>query len=156
MKKPDSLRAALTASVPQLQQDAGKLLIFIDEGRIISTGAPGLSFEYQYTLKLIVTDYADPSDTIILPVLAWLQTAQPDMLQNPDLMRDGFQFEADILNHQTCDLEIRLKLTERVIVKIVDGVAQITHPIEPPTDQYADVDRWELYIDGELARAWPE
>ncbi|WP_043944206.1 phage tail protein, partial [Ralstonia solanacearum] len=38
------------------------------------TGARSLSFEYQYTLTLIVTDYPDSSDTIVVPVLAWLRT----------------------------------------------------------------------------------
>lgn len=58
MNKPSSLRSHLLAAVPELRHNPDRLLIFIDQGRMRSTAAPGLSFEYSYTLNLIFTDYA--------------------------------------------------------------------------------------------------
>lgn len=114
MRKPDSLRQALTEAVAELAQNPEKLHCFVQEGRIFSTSATSLSFEYEYTLEIIVTDYSADPNTLIVPILAWLRRNQNEMLSNPELMRDGFSFEADILNHETVDLAIKLKLTERV------------------------------------------
>ncbi|MCF5922874.1 phage tail protein, partial [Xanthomonas perforans] len=55
MIKPASLRAHLVAALPDLARDADRLLVFIDAGSLVSTVQPGLSFEYQYTLNLILT-----------------------------------------------------------------------------------------------------
>lgn len=131
MKKPDSLRRALTGAVTELAQNPEKLHCFIQEGRISSTSARSLSFEYAYTLEIIVTDYNADPDTIIVPILAWLRVHQNEMLSNPELMQDGFSFEADILNHDTVDLAIKLKLSERVGVHEEEGHYVIEHYEEP-------------------------
>ncbi|MGD7155241.1 phage tail protein, partial [Ralstonia pseudosolanacearum] len=88
MMKLTSLRDALTAGVPHLAANPDALHVFVDEGRVVGTGARSLSFEYQYTLTLIVTDYPDSSDTIVVPVLAWLRTNQPDLFANDERRRD--------------------------------------------------------------------
>ena len=67
MKKPESLRQHLLASVPSLARDPDRLLVFIDEGRMRCTAAPGLSFEYEYRLNLILTDYAGHADAVAVP-----------------------------------------------------------------------------------------
>ena len=71
MIKPASLRAHLVAALPDLARDADRLLVFIDAGSLVSTFQPGLSFEYQYTLNLILTDYAGHPDSVMLPLLGW-------------------------------------------------------------------------------------
>lgn len=151
MNKPDSLRALLRTAVPQLKQDPDKLHIFLDEGNIIATAANTLSFEYQYILNAIVTDYAGHPDTLMVPILGWLKVNQPDMMLNRDKMRDGFSFEADILNNKTADISIKLRLTERVAVTddLATGQRTIKHLDEPVLDPYAEVERWELIIHGE-------
>ena len=70
MQKPKQLRQALTDSVPLLQRNPDSLNMFIDGGRIASTLASSLSFEYQYQLNLVVTDYGDDPDMLIVPLLA--------------------------------------------------------------------------------------
>jgi len=55
MQKPDHLRAHLIQALPELRQHPDKLLLFVDEGHITATGVPGLSFEYRYTLTIILT-----------------------------------------------------------------------------------------------------
>lgn len=145
MLKPESLRRHLEATAPWVAAHPDRLLTFIDEGDVRSTLRAGLSFEYRYTLNFIATDFEGHADTLIVPILLWLRRYQPEMLQNPELMRAGFSFEADILTHQTMDLSIKLQLTERVIVSTVDGAMRATHADEPALDPYEGVvDTWEL------------
>lgn len=131
MIKATSLREALTAAVPHLAANPDALHVFVDEGRVVSTGARSLGFEYQYTLTLIVTDYPHSSDTIVVPTLAWMRTHQPDAFTNLDKRLDAFKFEAEILNHQTVDISIKLLLSERVTVKVEGKGYQVEHHPEP-------------------------
>ncbi|UXY16730.1 phage tail protein [Chitiniphilus purpureus] len=156
MLKPNSLRATLLASVPGLNVDPDRLQIFLDEGRIIATGAHSHSFEYAYTLNAIITEYAGHADAIVVPVLSWLHVNQPDLLDNPDKRRDGFVFEADLLSHGGVDLSLKIQLTERVVVRQGEGGALTAeHCSEPPDDPRADVERWTLFIKGEPVASWP-
>lgn len=141
MKKPTSLRAALTAALPDLAANPEKLHIFVDEGRVIATGGKTLSFEYQYTVTLIVVDFSGSADAITVPVLAWLRVNQPELFFSPDHRHDGFKFEADILNHSTVDLQIKLPLTERVTVTVDGPSYRIVHHDEP-VDENDDPTSW--------------
>ncbi|NSX15622.1 phage tail protein [Cupriavidus taiwanensis] len=131
MMKPNSLREALTAAVPDLARHPEKLHVFVDEGRLVATGARSLSFEYRYTLTLIVTDFAAGSDEIMVPVLAWLRVNQPELFFSPAQREDGVKFEADILNHTTVDLALKLPLTERVTVRVNGAGYLVEHHPEP-------------------------
>lgn len=147
MIKPASLRAAIEAALPSLKRNPDRLLVFIEEGGIRCTAATSLSFEYSYTLQLVVTDYADHADTIMVTVLAWVARHQPEILANPDRQRDGIQFEADLINHTTMDLSVRIRLNERVVVARTDaGDYTATHVPEPPLDPYDYVEAWTLTI----------
>lgn len=73
MLKPNQLRAALTPSLPLFRTNPESLKIFIDRGCIVSTLAPSLSFEQQYTLNLFIEDFAGDVDVIFVPWLAWLR-----------------------------------------------------------------------------------
>lgn len=134
MNKPASLRQALTRSVPLLAAHPDKLKLYVDEGGIAATGNGSLSFEYAYTLHLVVMDYGGHPDQIMVPLLDWLSTHQPEMLRNRDLMRDGFRFEVDILSHTLVDIDVKLKLSERVGVQRVDAGYRCTHFDEPTLD----------------------
>ncbi|MGF0334518.1 phage tail protein [Ectopseudomonas toyotomiensis] len=132
MNKPNSLREHLLAADPTLAQNPERLLVFIDEGNIRATAAPGLSFEWLFTLNIIITDYAGHPDNIAIPLLAWLRRNQPDLLENIEKGKDAIGFEADILGNDKVDLSITLPLTERVIVKrLPDESLEVTHPPEP-------------------------
>lgn len=134
MIKPASLRAHLVAALPDLARDADRLLVFIDAGSSVSTFQPGLSFEYQYTLNLIVTDYAGHPDSVMLPLLEWVQVNQSELLSNP-ARRGDITFEADILANDAVDLSIKLPLTERVVVTVKDGGGyDMTHAPKPVID----------------------
>ncbi|CAD7378219.1 phage tail protein [Xanthomonas arboricola] len=134
MIKPASLRAHLVAALPDLARDADRLLVFIDAGSLVSTFQPGLSFEYQYTLNLILTDYAGHPDRVMLPLLEWVQANQSELLSNT-ARRGEIAFEADILANDAVDLSIKLPLTERVVVTAKDGGGyDMTHAPEPVID----------------------
>ncbi|ELY4863992.1 phage tail protein [Cronobacter sakazakii] len=149
MLKPKQLREALTSSVPLLARNPDSLNMFIDSGRIVSTLASSLSFEYQYQLNLVITDYADDIDLVMVPVLAWLRENQPDIMATEEKRRTGFTFKADVLSDTLCDISIDLQLTERVIVKQDGDALHVNHIGEPPLPD--NVNRpLQLYVHGEL------
>ncbi|PKG93649.1 phage tail protein [Pseudomonas sp. Choline-3u-10] len=157
MNKPESLRSHLVAAVPELKRNPDRLLTFVDNGSMRSTAAPGLSFEYSYTLNIILTDFAGHPDAVVIPLFAWVLINQRELMENQEKGRDAIKFEADILDNSKVDLSITLPLTERVIVKRqADGTLQVSHPAEPVVDD-------ELFLvpamrvetsDGELLAEW--
>ena len=149
MQKPKQLRQALTDSVPLLQRNPDGLNMFIDGGRIVSTLASSLSFEYQYQLNLVVTDYGDDIDLLMVPMLAWLRQNQPDIMATEEKRRTGFTFKADVISDTLCDISIDLQLTERVIVKQEGGALHVTHVGENPLPEI-DARPLQLYVKGEL------
>lgn len=134
MLKPRLLRKTLMDAVPEFRNDPDKLKIYIEQGNIVSTLATSLSHEYGYTLSVIVINYGGDIDSVIVPILSWLRRHQHDEMANPDRREDAFRFEVDILNNESCDIEILLKITERTLVAEDDaGALSVRHVDEPPT-----------------------
>lgn len=155
MNKPNSLREHLLAAVPGLKPNPDRLLMFIDSGKIRCTAAAGLSFEYAYTLQIILTDFAGHPDSVMLPILGWLRVNQSELLANLDKSAEGLKFEADVLDQSKVDLSITLPLTERVIVKrLADGTLDVSHADEPQYDPYEDQGEITLYANGEPLASW--
>jgi len=148
MLKPAQLRQALTASVPLLQNNPDNLHLFIDNGRVVSTLATSLSFEYQYQLNLVITDYAGDADLIMVPVLAWLRENQPDIMTTEHKRQTGFTFKVDVLSDTLSDISVDLQLTERVIVKELNGALHVGH-VPEPTMPEAITRPAALYINNE-------
>jgi len=153
--KPAQLRKALTDAVPVLQTSPDQLRMFVDNGRIVSTLASSLSFEYQYQVELLITDFAHDCDLIIVPILAWLREHQPDIMATPDKQQTGYKFKADMLNDGSYDIAVYLQLTECVIVKQIDAGLHVEHYPEPPLPEPVERPR-ELYLHGELVSQWHE
>jgi hypothetical protein len=157
MKKPVSLRQALTTALPDLARNPESLLVFVDKGSVIATYVPGLSFEYSYTLNVILTDYAGDPDTVMVPLLMWVRDNQPELLDNVDMRSDGITFEADIVSHDACDLSLTLKLTERVIVAEGDGGRlDIVHVDEPLPEPRLTAKHWRLFLRDALVAEWDQ
>ncbi|CAE6848677.1 MULTISPECIES: phage tail protein [Paraburkholderia] len=128
MNKAATFRRAIADAVPELHDDPDKLLVFVDAGTVIATAAPSLSFEYRYTLNAIITDFAGDADAVFVALIAWVHRNQSDLLANDDERQNGIAFEVDHLTQTTCDLSIKLKLTESVVVGTnADGSQKITH-----------------------------
>lgn len=115
MIKIDSLRAALELALPELRGDPDKLVIFVDRGRIVSRLSPGLAFEYRYETTLWLPGFTGGSDRVMLPLLLWLRTNQPDVFQRFDRDDQAIVFAADILDSTSADLLIKFELTEAAI-----------------------------------------
>nr|DAN96974.1 MAG TPA: tail completion protein [Caudoviricetes sp.] len=113
MLKPKSLRNALTDAVPMLKNNPYMLRVFIDSGKLSSTLATSLSFENQYTLNVIVTDFPGDIDLNRVSILAWLRVNQADIMTTDEGQKRGFTYEGDINNDDRADLSISLMLTER-------------------------------------------
>lgn len=157
MKKPTSLRDHLLAAVPGLRRNRDQLSVFVDRGQIISTGAHGLSYEYSYTVELLLTDYPGSADAVAIPLLAWVREHQRELLENLDRSREAIEFEVEILNNDMVDMVIRLPLTERVIVKSAtdgSGTLQVSHPEEPQLTEHLPAGPWQLYAGDELIAEW--
>ncbi|MBH3353971.1 phage tail protein [Pseudomonas stutzeri] len=155
MNKPNSLRAHLLAAVPELHKNPDRLLVFIDNGTIRSTAAHGLSFEYSYTLNVILTDFAGHPDAVAIPLLAWVMVNQHELLANLEKGKTAIAFEADVLDNSKVDLSIKLPLTERVVVKKqATGALDVTHPAEPQLEPFLEAGTWQLYAEGMLLAEW--
>jgi hypothetical protein len=150
MIKPESLRAHITAAVPELRRNPEQLLIFIENGTIVSTGSPGLSFEYRYTLTMILTDFAAHPDSIMVPLLAWLAVHQVELLQNFD-KHGAIAFDAEVIANDKIDLSIKIPLTERVGVhpnEAGDGY-NVEHYPEPEIETGLRGGHWLVFLKGE-------
>lgn len=155
MKKPELLKLHLLQAIPELQHNPDRLLIFVDDGKIRSTLAEGLSFEYHYTLTLILTDYAGDLAGISIPLLDWIRVHQSELLANIEKAHQGLDFEAEILSNNTVDLVIKLPLTERVIVKKQNGQLHINYPLEPQYSKAENSTPVTLYdTDGSIIAQW--
>ena len=154
MIKPDSLRSHLTTAIPELRRNPDKMLVFIDRGSLVGTYAAGLSFEYRYTLTLILTDYVGHPDAVMVPLMIWLRDHQPELLANPAL-REQIGFEAEVLGNDKVDLSIRVPLTERVGVHArPSGGHDIEHYPEPQLEPNLDAEHWQVFLKDELIAEW--
>lgn len=149
MLKPKLLRQALTDSLPLLQTNPDKLKMFVDGGRIVSTLAPSLSFENQYTLTLFIEDFPSDVDYLFVPILAWLREHQPDIMATEEKRRTGFIHKVDVMSDVLSDIRIDLQLTERAIVKEIDGALHVNHALEP-TWPGAPTRPTAIYFNGEV------
>ncbi len=139
MRKPDSLRQWLEACLPELKRHPDQLQVYVDDGSVRAQRGQTLSFAYAYTLAVLLTDYAGSPDQVVIPLLAWIEKEQPELLRRED--RQPFQFEAEILDRKRVDLLIRLELTEPVVVTPRgDGSGfDISHPAPTDTSTFPGV-----------------
>lgn len=146
-----SCRAALEAAVPWIKANPDKMVMFIESGSVAAR-LGGLGMAYHYTLTIVLQDFAHHIDTIMVPLLQWIRGNQPALLQNPDDAKKAISFEAEILDSDTCDLRLQIKLFEGVKVSIVGGEATVEHLPEPefvdPAD-YPVIERVRIIHDGE-------
>lgn len=143
MQKLHLLRAHLINAVPALANDPERLLTFVEEGSIEFRRGPNLTHEYQFTAQLVLTDFSADLDTIIVPLLKWLSEYQPDI--NPT---EAIRFEAEILSHQSVDVALRVKLTERVLAKVdcESGEIRVNHALPRFETSGCPAPRWQLLM----------
>lgn len=136
MKKPDSLRAALSAIFPEFARDPNRLHLWIEDGMIrchAGDRAVGenLSFTLEYSLNLWIENWAQETILIWIVVLDWLQLNQPDLL-TASKSPGSLPFEADLLSEKATDIGLELKLTESVIAtRRPDGGFDMSFALDP-------------------------
>jgi|APEBP8051072661_1049379.scaffolds.fasta_scaffold00041_43 P2 phage tail completion protein R (GpR). len=160
MLKTESFRAQLLAAVPELARDPDRLLVFLKEGHINATAVPGrLSFEYNFQLTAIVTDYAGHPDALFVAVLGWIARNQPELLGNPE-RREQIRFEAEILSNTAVDIEISVPVSEAVSLRPrpdAPGMLDVKHFEEPAQEGTGfGPGRWEVWLRDEYLGAWDE
>lgn len=129
MKKPETLRAAIAATVPDFAENPERLIMWIDQGAAQSPMTAAFHFAYSYRLNILITGYAGQQPPIAIAILYWLRINQPDLLQPG---KDAFSFEADFLDNRSVDLQIQLNLTEQVrAVRREDGGFDMEFLAEP-------------------------
>lgn len=139
MKKLNSIKDTLLKKIPYLGNNPEKLYLFVDDGGIFATNEPSLSYEYIYSLNIILEAFPGDQNVVFAVVVEWVKQHQPDILANPDKRANGIRFEADILNSQSANISIDLKLTERVIVSVQEGKYHVEAMPEPENP----LDSWE-------------
>lgn len=126
MKKTELLRKALVAGSQWCKARPEQLTVWAEKGSVEIEATGEASFLYRYEIRVLVTDFPEHVDTLMLPILAWVHQQQPDLLLNPDNNKK-ISFEADILSDDTADILITVPAWERVIVASQGGVATATH-----------------------------
>ncbi|CAJ5511529.1 bacteriophage tail completion protein R [Burkholderia pseudomallei] len=136
MNKPNSLRAALVAALPHLNASPDQLLVFVNEGRIEATGTRTASFDYEYECEIIIRDFVGSADDVMIAVVEWARSNQPDLVTNRDERRDGMTFVADVLSNSAVDLAIKVKLSESVVVGTDDDGNRTVEHIDDAADEW--------------------
>lgn len=111
--KAASLRAALTDALPEFQREPDRLRMWVEDGAAQHRQTATLAFGFRYRLNVLLVECATDIALVALPLFRWLRVNQPDLLAPG---RDGFTFDADILDNRTADMLIQLELTDNVTV----------------------------------------
>lgn len=135
MRKPDSLRAAITAMLPELGRDPDRLRIWADKGRIRSTQRPDRGFVWEYTLNVAAIDFTGHPSILFLAVNDWLRVNQPELLA---ANAPGYAAEFDIIDDKTIDLLVELDLTEQVVLTPREGGGFDLEHIAEPDPLFSD------------------
>lgn len=154
MKKPASLRHALTAALPEYQSQPDNLRLFVDKGRLVSRATPGLGYEWRYTLRLEFEDCTSSPDAIAIPLLLWLRQHQPERLLEFAREDTALGFSADIIDDRTWDLAWAFELAEAVVLAPRPGGGwDVTYVGEPQLDDATMLDD-ELPADTLIGQIW--
>ncbi|MGP9500274.1 phage tail protein [Halomonas sp. AOP43-D1-4] len=143
MIKLQHLRAHLLASVPELARNPEQLHTFVNDGNIKFARGTNLSHQYAVDAQILITDYSGPLDTVMIPLLQWLNTYQPDLVED-----EAIQIEAEILNNTHWDLALTVRLTERVValVNCETGSINAAHRMPAYPADACPAKNWQLNI----------
>ena len=77
MRKTDSLRAAITAAIPEIATEPSRLIMWIDQGGAKGTLTDDESFEMKYRLNITLLDMTTDIALLMLTVQHWCRVNQP-------------------------------------------------------------------------------
>lgn len=114
MQKPNELRKALTAALPELKRNPDRLVIWVEDGAVRTRQTEDASFSFEYPLSVLLREVKTDIAVIVHAINRWLRVNQPALLAAGN--RDSFKFETDILDNGTADIVFTIDLTEAVKV----------------------------------------
>lgn len=129
MQKADDLRRWLTKCLPFYEKNPDRLTVFLDAGNVAARTGKTCSFEYRYTLTVAFDEFSGDPDSIMVPLLAWIERNQPEQLQRAD--DQPIQFEGEILDSEKVYLVVKIDIAETVIVTAKAGGGYKTDPPAP-------------------------
>ena len=132
MKKPDSLRAHLTAALPELAREPDGLSIYVTKGTLATRHGENLGFAYRYTAQIVLLNYRGDPAQVFLPLSLWLRVNQAELVLNHQTGVEGIAFEVDPVDDQAVDIEIQVPLSEAVdVLPDAQGGYRMTFRDEP-------------------------
>lgn len=113
MDKLNTLRAAITAALPELAKNPENLKVWIERGAAKSRGTPTEAFGFEFQANVLVVEMTTDIAILMLAVFRWCRVNQPDLLapQSP-----GVTFDADILDNGSADVLLQVPLTQNATV----------------------------------------
>lgn len=135
MEKLDSLRAAITAALPEMQRNPENLRIWIERGIGRSRQTRTDAFGFAFQANILMIEMASDISVLALAIFRWLRVNQPALLA-PNA--DGFAFDADILDNGRADVLIQIQLTQNVTVAAVEGGGDALAYLPEPDPLFLD------------------
>lgn len=150
MKKLESLRIHLLSIPTELKIEPEDLLVFADNGKIISSSdGTNQHYDYEYKANIIITNYSGNFDQLTFWVLSWLKDKQPNHEPDP------INFEADIINTDSVDLSITLNLAETIKTEQTEDGLVLHHVDDPDTSPVLlPAPDWTLSSNGDPLADW--
>ena len=157
MIKADALKAWILQCNPdRLAERPDSLTLFVEKGGMAIRGGLQGGFEYRYRLQLLITDFGGDYDQVLVPVLAWVATHQPELLAGYATNSHAVDFSAEQLGDGKVDLLVELDLTEAVrLVPRAGGGFDVTH-LPEELDCGCGPTHWQLFLRDVLIAEWDE
>ena len=137
MEKSRSLRSALESALPEFRREPDRLRMWVEDGAAQHRQTATLAFAFRYRLNVLLVECATDLALVALPLFRWLRVNQPDLLAPG---RDGFTFDADILDNKTADVLIQLELTDCVTVSPLEDGGWSLDYLPEPDPMFPDFD----------------
>lgn len=135
MRKAQLLRDALVAALPELAGDPSRLKLWVEKGSGHSRQTETRGFAFEYELNVLVEELRSDIALLALALFNWLRVHQPDLLAHGTA---GFEFDADILDNETADVLISLRLVDRVTATPLEGGGTALEYLAEPDPLFDD------------------
>ena len=136
MKKPTSLRTALTAALPEIRNDPTRLAIWIEDGAVRARQTATHSFAFKYPLSILLREVSTDIAIVSHAINRWLRRHQPDLLAGG--AGETYKFETEILDNGTADILFTVELTEGVPIAQNDDESWAVEYLEEPDPLFVD------------------
>lgn len=135
MKKPKSLRAALTAALPEFRNEPSRMALWVENGRVKCRQTATHGFAMEYPLSILLTEMTTDIAVAMHAVNRWLRVHQPDLLSAAS---DGFTFETDVLDNQSADVMMTIPICENISVTDADDGGYVIDYLPEPDPLFDD------------------